>query len=350
MKIVIDCRYLGESGIGTYVENIVDELIDNHPENNYLLITLKDSYYTNRKNVAILKTGIKPFSIKEYTFFPTKRINTYDVYFTPYFNIPSGIKIPVFPTIHDAIFWDLPELSTSCGRFIRSLFVKRAIRKAIAIFTVSQFSKERIKFHFNVPKKIYIIHNSIAKSLREYQPQSPKKEDTIVYVGNIKAHKGLKVLLEAFFKAKKEGSQSKLILVGKGDKFRTSDQETMDLLNKAPEDIVFTGYLPSEEMYETINRARLLILPSKYEGFGIPPMEALYLGTNAILSDIPALKEIYANLPVTFFMSEDTDDLKEKIMASYDSIDMKSVREQIVSQYSIHHQVNYLLEVIKQNS
>jgi len=349
-NIAIDCRYIGQSGIGTFIENIVDELVENHPENHYLLITNKGSRYQENDYIHILETDIKPFSLKELIYFPVKQINECDAFFIPYINIPGNINIPVFSTIHDVIFWDVPELSSWAGRFFRSLFVKRAIRKSSALFTVSQFSRERILYHFKVDKPIYVIYNSIAKGLRDFDLSAVNaKEDTIVYVGNIKAHKGLKVLLEAFSKAKEEGCKSRLVLVGKGDSFRTSDTETMKLLQKTQNDMVFTGYLPAEQMYSIIARARLLVLPSRYEGFGIPPMEALFLGTQALVSDIPVLKEVYANLPVVFFRSNDAVDLKEKLMRVYTKLDIQNVRPQIDSEYNIHEQVQILLQTMRKD-
>lgn len=137
----------------------------------------------------------------------------------------------------------------------------------------------------------------------------------MIFVGNIKKHKGLKTLLKAFELLKRDGSNLKLIIVGNQKNFRTKDKEVINLLENQNlnKDIIFTGYVKDEELKKLIAEARILIQPSLYEGFGIPPLEALALGTNAIVSDIEIFKEIYSDLPVTFFKVNDEEDLKSKV-------------------------------------
>ena len=101
MKLAVDCRFIGKSGIGTYIEGIVDELIFNHSENKHLLVLNRELPVKWRKsNEDVLVTDIKPFSTKELFSFPTKQINECDAFFTPYINVPGGIKIPIYTTIH----------------------------------------------------------------------------------------------------------------------------------------------------------------------------------------------------------------------------------------------------------
>ena len=131
MKLAIDCRFVGKSGIGTYIENILDELVAHHPENEYLLIAEKPfADYVSLSNISYVITDIKPFSLKELFRFPVKEINKCDAFFTPYINIPGGIKVPVYSTIHDVIFLDLPELTSRIGRMVRWFFLCFALGKA----------------------------------------------------------------------------------------------------------------------------------------------------------------------------------------------------------------------------
>ena len=81
--------------------------------------------------------------------------------------------------------------------------------------------------------------------------------------------------------------------------------------------IVFTGFLPDEELKQLLASAKILVQPSLYEGFGIPPLQALYSGTKAVISDIPVFKEIYADLPVCFFKTGSVDDLAQKLTSVY---------------------------------
>lgn len=348
MKIAIDCRFIGKSGIGTFVENVVDNLISKHPGHEYLLIANNDTILSVKDCFTrILRTDIKPFSIKELVSFPVSEINKCDAYFTPYINFPDGIKIPVYCTIHDMLFFDVEGLVSPIGKFVRKWFYKRAIRKSQRIITVSEFSKQRILHHFNTKKDIVVVSNGVSRHIKEFPIEKCiEKEDYYIYVGNVKPHKGLKTLVTAYVEARKEGLKSKLLIVGNAEKFRTADNS---IINKLADDdsISFTGWVSDEELIKYISRAKALVLPSQYEGFGIPPLEAMYLGTPAIVSDILVLKEIYHDLPVSFFNMGNCDDLKDKLMRMANTIEsIPDIRQKIDEKYSFAHSADVILSAI----
>ena len=78
-------------------------------------------------------------------------------------------------------------------------------------------------------------------------------------------------------------------------------------------DLIFTGKVDDKTLKKIMSEAKVLIQPSLYEGFGIPPLESMYLGTPVILSDIPVFKELYSDFPVTFFHVNDVNDLCNKM-------------------------------------
>lgn len=347
MTISIDCRFIGKSGIGTFIEGVARSLISEHPEHNYLLIVEKKiAELSGCANVRQIVTDIHPFTLKEMFCFPLKDINKTDAYFSPYINIPMGIKVPVYSTIHDVIFWDMPELVSKMGLWMRTFFVRHAISASKAIITVSDFSRKRIVKHFNTKKDIVVVPNGIADHIRNYNGSS-EKENCILFVGNVKQHKGLGVLIEAYQKAKVKGLTSHLKIVGDKEKFRTSDSSVQDQ-SLADDSILFTGRLSNEELASTIASSKVLVLPSFYEGFGIPPMEALYLGTKAIVSDIDVLKEVYSDLPVTFFKCGDSSDLCEKLLAIDDMPTLPAdIRIIVDSKYNYDLAAEKILGVIK---
>ena len=115
-----------------------------------------------------------------------------------------------------------------------------------------------------------------------------------------------------------EASLPRLLIVGSKENFCTSDTELDALMREAEKKgIEFTGFVPDEKLKTLIEEARLLVQPSLYEDFGVHPLQALYSGTRAVISDIPVFKEIYGRLPVTFFKAGDADDLARKIAAAY---------------------------------
>lgn len=320
MKIAIDCRMSGKSGIGAFFDGILPFIIDSG--NEILLIGGKNTF-SEKGNVNHLDCDIKTFSIKEMFAFPSelrKAINKCDLYFTPYCNIPNGIRIPVYSMIHDIVFLDVKGLSGKLGTFIRKMFYLRAIRKSKKIFTVSEFSKSRIIEKLHCKKPIDVVYGSVPKYISDYKKQDEKKDSSIIFIGNIKHHKGLQTLLPAFLNFRDEirkegGVEPKLLIVGSRDNFRTQDSTLDEYVKNSPENgIEFTGFLSDEKLLELLVKARLLVQPSLYEGFGMPPLQALFVGTRVLISDIPVFKEIYKDYPVNYFKVSDEADLKSQLL------------------------------------
>jgi len=326
MIICVDCRMIDSSGIGVYLRECLPLFLQSKHKFFLLGNTSRLQCFTPNANVKIIECAVKPFSLKEFFFFPLKtarQINSADIYFSPFFNIPQFINIPVYITIHDIIFPDMPRLTSKIGLAIRMFFFRRAYKKAKKIFTVSEFSKSRIQYHLGTAKPIIVTHSAIQPEFLDYRSKihNIQKTQTIVFVGNIKRHKGLYLLLDAFSMAKNEsalgasGFSYKLIIIGSKDNFRTADKTVLQKIESlGDEAVTFTGFISNEQVMEYLSTAALLVQPSLYEGFCLPPLEALVLGTHALISDIPVLKEIYNGYPVTFFKSGDPSDLKEKLM------------------------------------
>jgi glycosyltransferase involved in cell wall biosynthesis len=320
MTVYIDCRMIDSSGIGVYLRETLPWFLQS--ENDFLLLGnfRRLNCYASNTNVKIIECDIKPFSLKELFFFPPKtarQINSTDLYFSPFFNIPNGIKIPVFTTIHDIIFPDMPELTSKTGLAARMWFYRRAYKKSQKIFTVSEFSKSRIRHHLGKAKPVIVTHSAIQPIFLEYRvkAQNTQKTQTIAFVGNIKKHKGLDLLLDAFSLVRNEGLPHRLVVIGAKENFRTTDNAVLQKIESlGSEAVTFTGFISNEQVMEYLSTAALLVQPSLYEGFCLPPLEAMVLGTQALISDIPVLKEIYAEFPVTFFRSGDSSDLKGKMM------------------------------------
>jgi glycosyltransferase involved in cell wall biosynthesis len=272
-----------------------------------------------KKNVSILRCEVKPFSLRELCFFNPgilKKINSTDLFYSPFFNVPAGIHVPVFTTIHDIIFPDMPELSGMLGLKARMYFYRRAYRVSKKIFTVSEFSKSRIRHYLGSGKPVPVTYNAAQSYLSEPFSHVPEKKDFILFIGNIKKHKGLSCLLEAFFEARKEGLTSALVIAGSAENFRSGDSSLPGRLNSLEgEGVEFTGFIPNEKLKILLAEAALLVQPSLYEGFGYPPLEAMTVGTEVLISDIPVFREIYGAFPVTFFKAGDAGDLKEKLLS-----------------------------------
>lgn len=332
MKIAVDCRYIGHSGIGRVCEGILDNL--DYSEHEYYLIGQK-KYLEKYNGANIVENDTEPYSFKGLRTFDKKLNKICDAIIIPNFLIPFGIKIPVYSIMHDLIFLDVKETTRGFkDRLIKKILLKRGMKKSKSIACVSDFTLSRCEFHFKkYSKKCYVNYQGLSKDIKEYceiHAERVNKENKIVYVGNVKKHKGIKTLLSAFSGV--EGFTLKII--GEKDNFLTG----LKLDENAYENVEFTGRISDERLFDEIKTAKFLVQPSKYEGFGIPPLEALYLGTQPIISDIDVFREIYKELPVVYFNGEN--DLTEKLKRNPETVDC---RELINNRYNYKNFVRNIL-------
>ncbi len=301
MRIAVDCRYLGRSGIGRVTQGILEHLDERHE---YVLIG-SPSALKGYPAAEIVEDETSPFSVRGMLRFPA--LHGCDALIVPNFIIPFGVKVPVFSVMHDLIFLDLPKIATRgvFDRIVKRYFLSRCMKKSRRVLCVSEFTRQRAAHYF--PKqstKCYVAYNGLSERLLSFPVDGNKREKTLVYVGNIKPHKGLKTLLDAF-RMLPEGYT--LEIIGEKDGFLTGVKEGE--LDFSQPGITFTGRLPEEDLYKAIASASFLVQPSYYEGFGLPPLEALCLGTKPILSDIPVFREIYSAEQAEFFRVGDAESL-----------------------------------------
>lgn len=338
MKIAIDCRYIGKSGIGRVCEGILDALDFSRHE--YYLIgknTLAEKY----PSAHIVQDDTEPYSKKGLLSFPKELNRICDAVLIPNFLVPYGIRIPVYTVMHDLAFLDVKE--TTRGFFdkaVKKYLLKRCMKKSKAISCVSAFTRDRCELYYKgLARKCFVNYNGISESVIAYgrAHKNPEKESCIVFVGNVKPHKGLKLLLDAFA-AVKDGSV--LRIIGEKEHFLTG----LELDERAYENVFFTGKIGDEALFAEIQRAKYLVLPSKYEGFGLPPLEALCLGTQPIVNDIGVFREVYEGLPVVYFQGEE--ELARALERQPQEIDCV---EEIARRYSYGDCARKLIDRIETN-
>jgi glycosyltransferase involved in cell wall biosynthesis len=332
MNIAIDCRMMDASGIGVYLRECLPWFLKS--DHRFLLFgdaerirkgaglpPAEEAPDGDSPKVRVVSCAVPPFSPSELFFFPSslkKEINRCDLYYSPFFNLPGGIHIPVYTTIHDMVFPDMRECFSRAGIFLRMRFLKRACRASAKLFTVSRFSQSRIRHYFGSAKPVIVTYSAIQPFLTEQRREKIVRKKNIIFIGNIKRHKGLWCLLDAFLTARSGGLDYKLVIVGGRENFRTRDDEIIKKIEALEggdrESVEFTGFIDDEKLRELLAGASLLVQPSLYEGFGLPPLEAMVSGTGALISDIPCFREIYEGFPVHFFRAGDRIDLKNKLM------------------------------------
>ncbi len=318
MKIAIDSRLIGQSGIGTFIENIL-LYATKTPDVQFLLIGNKQvlAPYSKLANCQIVECTYASFTTKELFHFPTQEVNQCDAFFTPNFNIPLGIKVPIFSTIHDVVFFDVKGICSPVGKLIRWMYMKRALHISKMVFTVSQFSEQRIRSIFHHRGDMTVVNNGISQELTAYRQKEgnsrQEKGEYVVFLGNLKTYKGVRDLIKAYHIAQNTYDvKYKLYIVGRIDA-RTIDKKLLTMIHQHDDKIQFITDADNRRVFDLLSGAKALVSPSHYEGFGIPPLEAMYLGTPAIISDIPTHQEVYRETPAIFFETGSVDDLARKL-------------------------------------
>jgi glycosyltransferase involved in cell wall biosynthesis len=123
----------------------------------------------------------------------------------------------------------------------------------------------------------------------------------------------------------------------------------MKLEKADPAIIEFSGQVSDVKLRDLLARAALLVQPSLYEGFGAPPLEAMFCGTRVLISDIPVFKEIYTDFPVIFFRVGDSDDLKNKLLVLLKNKEPETIElsESLKNKYSFQKVASTILNTIE---
>lgn len=310
MNLSIDCRginlYKG-SGIGTYTENLLKELLNLDNKNNYTIFWAGENYEQyKRKNSTIVFTSKKHGMFYENFYYPSYlESNNIEMHHIPQngIGLTKDYYIPSIVTIHDLIPYILPQ---TCGQGYLTRFLKDMpfiLEKTKGILTVSEYSKQDIlKFFPNFPsEKIFVTPlaaNSSYKPLDKLQCKDYLKKKYkidspyILYIGGFSARKNVKGLLLSFKDIYSSlPSDYKLVFCGsvrdEGEKLKELCKE-LGLEDK----VIFTGFVPDEDLPIFYNSSSLFVYPSLYEGFGLPPLEAMSCKTPVIASNTTSIPEV----------------------------------------------------------
>jgi len=327
MKIVIDARMVHMSGVGRYLRSLLSILLPLE-SNEYVLLGDGNelSQYAYLGDFTVIQMKAKIYNPLEH-FELLKKIPPCDVYFsphfiTPYFKIPALKRIT---TIHD--LFHLSEIANF--NFFKKVYLwllyRSASVKSDKIITVSEFSKKELIRYFPVSeKKISVIYNYVDEEVfKMTEEESSSKRQYLLFVGNIKPHKNLLRLVNVFNSLKDKNLD--LIIVGDKDGF-INGIEGFDEIVKQNERILFTGKITDNELIHYYCHAEFLVFPSLYEGFGYPPLEAMFCNTAVLGSDIPVVREICGNA-IMYFNPFVEQDMKEKIQILLDN---KEKRQQLI--------------------
>lgn len=309
MKIAIDARgvnwYKG-TGIGTYTDKILRYMIKTHKENFYQIYWSGEDYNEfEDDNTKILIASKRHHRFFEQHYFPNnlKKENV-DMYHIPQNGIGICDSIPCkkVVTIHDLIPYILPE---TVGKSYLAKFLKempRIIELSDGIITVSECSKKDILKFFSIDEnKVFVTPlaaDSKYKPLNKDKCQEILREDYnidkpfILYIGGFSPRKNVSSLMIAFSKVRKNlDREHDLVIVGANkDEGGLLKELCLDL--NIESNIKFTGFVPEDLLPVFYNACEVFAYPSLYEGFGLPPLEAMSCGAPVITSNISSIPEV----------------------------------------------------------
>ncbi|MES2822816.1 MAG: glycosyltransferase family 1 protein [Pseudomonadota bacterium] len=319
MRIGIDVRTIGKNRTGdeTYISNLVINLAKQDKVNEYFLFT----DVADISHIELFKT--LPETFKVISILPANKLIwtmvllpmkahslkldiLHALYITPLF-LPKRTKLVT--TIHDVSWQFLPEYIQKKDLFILNTLIPKSIKRADVVLTISENSrKDILKFYPTTkPGKVKTIY--IGGSVRSADAPGPfdssrwggvEPQNYILYLGTLQPRKNVPSLIEAYIEMHKTfASQFKvfpklLIVGGRGHNFDTRiDERVAAFAHK--ELILFPGYVSEKEKQSLIENASMFVYPSLYEGFGIPPLEAMSSSIPCIVSNRSCLPEVVGN-------------------------------------------------------
>jgi len=307
MKIAIDTRRIGKklSGIGRYTECLLSGLSMINGPNQYL-----------RLDDLIAPYGL--YSLKNQLMLPGVLENQgVDLYHSPYFTIPFLMRksLPCVVTLHDLIPWKFPHFTPKAKKTkLRWLFrhiMISVVKRADRIIAVSNTTARDIEECFPVDSsRIHVVYNGVDSVF--FDVHNEKKGQYILYVGRSEPYKNIVAALNAYLRAcEKYKIPHRFIIIGEIDSRYTEAQAIVERLNMEKR-ITITGHIQSEELIKAYRGADLLLMPSRYEGFGYPVIEAMACGVPVIISQAPALVEIAGTHAISVD-PDNTDEFAETI-------------------------------------
>lgn len=289
MKIIISGKAFAKkyrTGVQRYCIELLKSLDKNLEEEIELVVPKYCNQEFHYKNIKIVKYGKLNLNLWEQIELPfyTRREKALIVNLCN----TSPIVNPGIVCIHDLNCIKNPKYYPKIFSFWYKIMINNAIKRAKKIITVSNFSKKEIESFYNI-KDVEVIYNSYEhiyaiKSDNSFFQKNPniRKNNYFFTLGTIQKNKNIEWVLNVAKKYKNEN----FVITG------YKNQENIDFNLK---NVFYTGYLKDGEIKALMENCKAYIMPSFYEGFGLPPLEAFALGKNVIASDIPVMHEIFEN-------------------------------------------------------
>jgi glycosyltransferase involved in cell wall biosynthesis len=277
-------------------------------------------------------------------------------YYLPLFLSP-GCKYIV--TIHDVLFIDYPQFFPVKYRLINTYLFKRSAKKADFVTTVSEYSRQRLKKHFDISNKdITILHNAVGNVyLKKHDKAKDKKhikdkfgiEKYIVFVSRFEPRKNHSLLLQAYKELELWKAGYALVFIGKETFKMQQLQLEMDEVKQQSNHKLYTlDGIDNDDLVKFYNAAEFSVFPSLCEGFGIPPLESAVLKTPTLCSKATAMSD-FDFFGEQLFDPISKKELKSKLQDQINSqnhVDVEKISEDILHRYSWDKTAKLLFKLI----
>lgn len=356
-RIGIDARFYGPmgKGLGRYTKETVDHILAQDKKNEYVIFLRAenfDEFECDNPRAKKVLADVPWYGLAEQLKMPGLiRREKLDLMHFPHFNIAVFCPVPFVVTIHDLILTKFPTTrATTLGPlayWIKNLLYKFVISQAVGrarrVIAVSKYTERDIAENFSVPsRRLAMVYEGLSAlnpdadktftaklSSREILSGYCILEPYLLYVGNAYPHKNLESLIVVFKKLRSSHPDLKLVLVGKDDYFysRTKAFAAAEGLWNEGETtnnpVIFPGYVPDRELQTLYVHAAAYVFPSKYEGFGLPPLEAMARGCPVASSRETCLPEVLGDAAL-YFDPYDLDDMEKSISRLVDDAKLRN--------------------------
>ena len=315
--MAIDIRRMTEFGIGTYIRNVVRTLARLDRDSTYFLIGMPEKvaeFGSLPANFQAVPLAAADNTLRGYVDFRAivRRLQCDVVHIPHLFWMPRALGCPYVLTVHDLLehMYGSKEFS-SVRRSVHFYLTRRVLRGAARVLAVSQFTRNEIQKLLAIPDdRIEVVYNAIDERFlhghagdadreliaQRYQVNYP----FLLYAGAIRPHKNVVRIIEAFSALKSELAKEnqfrdlKLIIIGDDLSSHPRLRRTV-ISGGVQNDVRFLGFVPIEVLRIFYDVAKIFVFPSLYEGFGLPPLEAMAHGTPVVTSNTSSLPEVAGN-------------------------------------------------------
>lgn len=313
-NLTIDARMYRMSGIGRYLQTLLPDLIPLLDADRIVLLgkpgDLEGETWMRDPRILLRGFPARIFSVAEQLAAARNLYRDTDLLWVPHYNIPLLYRGKLVVTVHDVCQLAHPEtLANDLQRWYARTLLSAVASRARAILCVSEFSAGEVQKYLRVPsERLNVIYPPISNPWKQLDPEQPPRSGGryLLAVGNVKKHKNMKRLIEAFGLVRDQIPHD-LIIVGQQAGFINPEADLSSTTSLLEGRVRFTGHVSEADLRRHYRNADALVFPSIYEGFGSPVVEAMAQGCPVACSRAASLPEVAGDAALYFdpFSAED---------------------------------------------